>query len=200
MLKNDWETPWQELWRDFGVEPPAGALEGLLERWSEPQRCYHGLEHLRELLTLFGEFRLLALRPAEILAALFFHDAVYLPRRSDNEERSATLAGAVLGSAGVAPATIDRVERLILATRHHSPVNDPDAALLVDLDLAILGSSPERFARYEEQIRAEYSWVPFFLYRHKRRKVLRSFAARERIFTTPALHQRFEEAARRNLA
>jgi predicted metal-dependent HD superfamily phosphohydrolase len=50
------------------------------------------------------------------------------------------------------------VRDLILATRHDVSPPGGDAALLVDVDLAILGSPAERFDEYERQVRQEYSW------------------------------------------
>jgi predicted metal-dependent HD superfamily phosphohydrolase len=48
------------------------------------------------------------------------------------------------------------VRDLILATRHDVSPPAGDAALLVDVDLAILGSPVERFDEYEHQVRQEY--------------------------------------------
>jgi predicted metal-dependent HD superfamily phosphohydrolase len=74
-----------------------------------------------------------------------------------------------------------------MATRHDAPVHDEDAALLVDIDLAILGSPLQRFERYDEDIRKEYRWVPGFVYRRKRAEVLRQFLARQSLYhTAPA--------------
>jgi predicted metal-dependent HD superfamily phosphohydrolase len=71
--------------------------------------------------------------------------------------------------------------------------------LLVDIDLAILAADAPRFAEYEQQIRAEYRWVPSLIYRAKRRAVLQSFMERDVIYSTPVFRERLEAAARRNL-
>jgi predicted metal-dependent HD superfamily phosphohydrolase len=71
--------------------------------------------------------------------------------------------------------------------------------VVVDIDLSILGAPPETFDAYQEAIREEYSWVPGFLYRRKRKKILRSFLTRDRIFTTDFFFGRYEERARQNL-
>ena len=42
-------------------------------------------------------------------------------------------------------------------------------------------ADPARFDEYEDEIRAEYAWVPGPIFRSKRREVLRGFGARERI-------------------
>ncbi|MCB0087254.1 MAG: hypothetical protein KDE54_05020, partial [Caldilineaceae bacterium] len=97
-------------------------------------------------------------------------------------------------------ACIGRVKEHILATRHATPPQGQDQALLVDIDLAILGAESERFEEYEAQIRAEYSDVPSPLFRRKRRQILEGFLARSSIYATPELRQRFEERARQNIA
>lgn len=64
--------------------------------------------------------------------------------------------------------------------------------LLVDIDLSILGAPRARFDEYEAQVRAEYGWVPRFLFRTKRRDVLAGFLARHSIYNTPTLRESLE--------
>ncbi|UZT77366.1 hypothetical protein OF113_20400 [Ectopseudomonas chengduensis] len=97
-------------------------------------------------------------------------------------------------------ATLARVERLIMVTRHDATPSEPDEQLLVDIDLAILGATPERFAEYDAQVRAEYAWVPGFVYRMKRRSVLKAFLGRPCIYSTEHFNVRYEAQARSNLA
>ena len=75
-----------------------------------------------------------------------------------------------------------------------------DEQVLVDVDLAILGAAPARFAEYELQIREEYAHVPGFLFRMKRRAILKSFLDRLAIYSTPLLREQLESRARINLA
>ena len=84
--------------------------------------------------------------------AIWFHDVVYDTRAADNEERSAQLAQAWLGEVHAEPALIEAVSRLVLATKKHDPSLHADAALLVDVDLSILGQPQEQFWEYEAQI------------------------------------------------
>ncbi len=94
----------------------------------------------------------------------------------------------------------ERVYELVMATRHTSVPAAGDAQLLVDIDLSILGADAQRFAQYEQQIRAEYAFVPEELFRTKRKEVLQSFAARPRIYGTDHFHAALEARARVNLA
>jgi hypothetical protein len=47
------------------------------------------------------------------------------------------------------------VHQLIMATCHAALPTTPDQALLVDIDLSILGADSERFDEYEVQVRQE---------------------------------------------
>lgn len=188
-------------WREVGARSDGSlCLQALRAAWQEAQRHYHGLQHLSECLDLLRAYRTLALHPDELVLALWFHDAVYDPRAKDNEQRSADWATRALSEAGVDPGVVARIHALVLDTAHAAEPATDDARLLVDIDLAILGAAPARFAEYEKQVRAEYAWVPGFLYRHKRRQLLREFAKREPLYRTPALRERLEAQARINLA
>lgn len=181
--------------------PPSDLLAQLLDAWRKPQRHYHTLQHLEECLTLFDELRDQAQHPADIELALWFHDAVYDVRANDNEERSARWADEALYAAGLAPDSVHRIHGLIMATCHGAApaCATPDAALLTDIDLAILGAPEPRFAEYQRQIRAEYAWVAPEIYAVKRRAVLRGFLERGAVYATPVLHRRLERQARCNL-
>lgn len=188
------------MWRALGAEHCDEALrEQLIARYDAPTRHYHTTQHLAELFELWPLVEAEAQHPAEVALAIWFHDAVYDATRADNEERSAALATDAMRDAGVPIEVRDRVERLILITRHESVPRDTDERILVDLDLAILGANHERFEEYERQVRAEYAFVPDVLFRRGRSAVLAGFAGRERIYLTPALHERLEEAARANI-
>ena len=69
----------------------------------------------------------------------------------------------------------------------------------LDADLAILGASPERYARYAADIRKEYAWVPEPEYRAGRAAVLNRFLALPRIYHAEPLFAEGEERARVNL-
>lgn len=171
----------------------------LVARYSEPHRHYHVASHIATCLALFDEVRSAVSDPVSLELALWFHDAIYQPRASDNEERSADLAVAALHACDAESARADRVKALILTTKRHEPTTTADAPWMLDIDLAVLGSSPEAFAAYDEGIRMEYSWMDPAEYRAKRADVLAAFLAKPRIYHTSTFHDRFEQTARRNL-
>ena len=194
-------TRFHRLWKSIDAHgDPALVANDLLARWSEPWRHYHTTGHLHACLAQLDAHRALAHEPDVVELALWFHDAVYDPRASDNEAQSARLAADTLRAAGLPEATVAKVESLILATRTHETDGDPDTALLLDIDLAILGSPPDTYQAYASAIRREYAWVPEPDYRAKRAAVLARFLHRPRLFLTEPFFARHEAPARANLA
>ncbi len=153
-----------------------------LIHYLEAGRAYHNAAHVRAMLDALESRGVLT--PALALA-VWGHDLIYDARAGDNEERSASTFDGWLASQH-APADLRKeIHALILATKHAAPPATRAEALLVDADLAILGASAADFAAYDAAIRQEYAHVPALLYRMGRKKVLRGFLNRERIYTTP---------------
>ena len=191
---------WQSLMGRLGFAGHRDVYDDLLAAYSERHRCYHTGAHIADCLQRLDEAAGLAHSVDNVELALWFHDAVYAPRRQDNERRSADWAVAFLERAGAEDDRRARVRDHIVATEHATTAPaDPDSALVVDIDLAILGSPPEAYRVFETDIRREYRWVPAPLYRRKRREVLNGFLARPRIYATDHFRDRCEAPARDNL-
>ncbi|MCK6487963.1 MAG: N-methyl-D-aspartate receptor NMDAR2C subunit [Planctomycetes bacterium] len=186
---------WPVVWRRLGASLTPD-VSGLLQRWAEPHRRYHTTAHLAHCLATYDRN---PLRDARVELVLWFHDAIYEPRASDNEERSAELARTVAVASGLTSETIDVVVGCILATRHREPPADAAQALTLDVDLAILGETRLRFDRYDAAIRAEYAWVPEETYRRERGRILAGFARRDDLFTTSWFRRRYGRPAQANL-
>lgn len=153
-----------------------------LPYYAEAHRAYHNAEHVWAVLHALDSRRVLT----PVLAlAIWGHDLIYDPRKHDNEQQSADVFDGWLAEQG-APADLRaKIHALILATRHAAPAATRAEALLIDADLSILGADAATFAAYNAAIRREYGHVPGLLYRVGRKKILRGFLDRERIFTTP---------------
>lgn len=180
----DFAISWQRTWSDLGVRAPVDLLKSLINAYQEPQRHYHSLQHLSECLALFESVRQFAQYPGEVALALWFHDAIYDVKGKNNELKSAQWAANVLREANAAQVVVERVYDLIMATKHDALVAEPDQQLIVDIDLAILGASPERFAQYDAQVRAEYRWVPGFFISCSVKRCLIDFCKKS-LFTAP---------------
>ncbi|MBS2015229.1 MAG: hypothetical protein JST00_20235 [Deltaproteobacteria bacterium] len=195
------EVRFAELWARLGAR---GSHRETLRRirmaYGEGHRAYHTARHVSECLRLLDdpEVRRRSGGRVEVEAALWWHDLVYDPRSTDNEERSAEDAIATLAGIGVSEVVVDRVAAYVLATKTHAS-DDPGGALVIDVDLSILGESPATFARFERDIRREYAWVPPAAYAAGRATVLRRFLEREHIYATPLFRDRYEARARANI-
>jgi predicted metal-dependent HD superfamily phosphohydrolase len=175
-------------------------IEQLRQRYREPQRHYHTLEHIDELLALLTAAGAHARRPERIEWAIWFHDAVYDPTRSDNEAKSADLARELL-QGQLEPAEIEAIAAMVLSTADHQwRDGQPDSALFLDLDLSILGAAPARYDAYLAQVRAEYAFVPESTFRARRDALLRRWQARERLYFSDFGYARFESQARLNMS
>ncbi|MER7830262.1 hypothetical protein [Streptomyces sp. NPDC095602] len=182
--------------------PPAERYaDDLLRRWAEPQRRYHTTDHLLAVLRRVDELADHAGDLAAVRLAAWFHDAVYLPDRDTNEERSARLAERALPELGVGPDRTAEVARLVRLTVTHDPApGDRDGEVLCDADLAVLAGGPQAYAAYAAAVREEYGFVPEDAFREGRAAVLRQLLALPRLFRTPYGAAHWEPAARRNLA
>ncbi|MFJ4282727.1 hypothetical protein [Streptomyces massasporeus] len=183
-----------------GGPDPAPYADALLTRWQEPQRRYHTVEHLTAVLDRVDELERYARDPDVVRLAAWFHDAVYLPDRSENEERSARLAERALAEAGVPDEKTAEVARLVRLTVTHDPSDDdPDGQVLCDADLAILASPPSAYAAYTTAVREEYHFVPSDAFREGRATILRQLLDLPHLFRTPHGATHWEATARYNL-
>jgi predicted metal-dependent HD superfamily phosphohydrolase len=176
------------------------ALDNLLGHHREPHRRYHGVAHvlavLRAIDTIAPTWKVDDL--VAVRLAAWFHDAVYDPRRTDNEECSALLAERVLAELGVPEIRLAAVGRLVRSTAGHVG-EDADEAMLADADLAVLGAEPAVYQAYVVGVRAEYAHLDDATWRAGRSAVLGSFLERDIIYVTPAMRPH-EPRARANLA
>jgi predicted metal-dependent HD superfamily phosphohydrolase len=183
-----------------GGPDPLPYADALLRRWQEPQRHYHTLTHLTAVLDRIDVLEEYADDPDVVRLAAWFHDAVYLPERSENEERSARLAERALPEAGVSAEKTAEVARLVRLTVTHDPADDDrDGQVLCDADLAVLAASPSSYAAYTAAVREEYHFVPNEAFREGRADVLRQLLALPRLFRTPYGQEHWEATARYNM-
>ncbi|WP_046778695.1 hypothetical protein [Streptomyces yangpuensis] len=180
---------------------PAPYADRLLTAWAEPQRRYHTTAHLADVLARIDVLAPHAADPAAVRLAAWFHDAVYRPDRSENEERSAALAERALPELGIDAARTAEVARLVRLTVTHDPApGDTDGEVLCDADLAVLAGTPQEYAAYAAAVRDEYGFVPDDAFRTGRAAVLRQLLDLPRLFRTPYGTAHWEAPARANLA
>lgn len=195
---------WASIVHGSRVDAARGAalVESVLARHREPHRRYHTVAHVASVLRVIEdllEHVHVPSRPVLEVAALF-HDAVYDPRASDNEARSAAWAVQVVDELGWSADDVGTVRRLVLATAGHEvDPGDVAGAVLLDADLSVLGADAVGYAAYVAGVRAEYAHVDDDAWRIGRAAVLRSFLEREHIFTSVPMRAAREPQARANL-
>lgn len=171
----------------------------LLEAWAAPERGYHDLLHLREVLDRLDELAAadVSFDALPVQLAGWFHDAVY-DGESAPEERSAELAHAVLAELGHGDLASEVARLVLLTVAHRTSPEDLNGAALIDADLAILASAPQRYASYVAGVRREYAHVSDREFATGRLTVLEALAAGP-LFLTDHGQRAWAPAARANL-
>lgn len=172
------------------------------QSYQSPGRFYHSWDHA---LACVEALRTIPCESGQVtFLALLFHDAVYVAGRKDNESLSADLAVAILRQhSKLGEAALSEIHAIILATRDHKApsATSHDLKAALDIDMSILGSSPEDYARYASAVRQE--WCPSVTSDQKftagRITFLKGVLAEPRIFNLPEAVERWEAAARSNL-
>lgn len=186
-----------QRWRALAGEGADALGEALIRAWDEPQRVYHGLSHLIWLLEE-ADRRVAFIRDRDFVRyAIWFHDAVYQPGEPDNEKLSADWARTALAHK---PALAERVGRVIEMTKNHAEgAADGDAALFLDMDIAILGAPWEAYCAYAAGIRAEYPHIVDPAFAGGRGAFLAKQLEHTRTFRTEVYENELGEMARANM-
>lgn len=192
------EKSWFELHHHYHFSEPQKIFNKLIAAYSENQRAYHTLLHLYECIVLVDSIRADLNDAHAVALALWFHDAVYDPQAKDNELKSAELFEQYLAQ-DLSADDVQKIKRWIVATQKHEETDERDLQFLLDIDLAILAASPERFAEYEQQVQQEYAWVDPDVYSIKRKEVLTHFYQAEPLYQTEYFQHSFEQRAKMNL-
>jgi predicted metal-dependent HD superfamily phosphohydrolase len=180
----------------------------LIQRWQEPDRHFHNLKHLVDVLARVDELAEETHHPDTVRLAAWYHGAVFSSTPSkaysrsggEDEAASAELAREELGALGVPARTLDRIAELILnLKRHEIKSRDIDCLALSDADLAVLAADPQHYQAYRKAVRAEYAHLPKRHYVEGRRNIVGKLLARRHLFVSP-MGSQWEDAARENLS
>ena len=180
------------LWQDIAV------------RYNETQRAYHSLQHIQQLFSQFEQINHHLNEPHLIALALYYHDVIYDPRRSDNELKSAEYAIEAL-RCYLSEDQCQPIYALIMMTATHQmdtlahEDKISDAAYLLDMDLSILGAPWSEYDQYAQAVRQEYVHVAKENYRVGRIAVLEKLLAHSSLYLTAYYHKRLEKQARKNI-
>lgn len=194
---------------NYAIEPVALKVlwQDIAVRYNEPQRAYHSLQHIQQLFGQFKRIEQYFYEPHIIALALYYHDVIYEPTRSDNELKSAEYAVESLSSY-LSAEQCQHIYALIMMTASHQiddmdkdsdKAKESDAAYLLDMDLSILGATWSEYERYAQTVRQEYAHISNADYRNGRIAVLKGLLAHPTLYLTDHYHSRLEEQARENI-
>ncbi|WP_027001030.1 adenylyltransferase/cytidyltransferase family protein [Eisenibacter elegans] len=177
----------QAVFESFGLFD----YQPLAARWQEAHRYYHNEAHLQQLLERIEGARLTQQLSddayASLIMAAYFHDAVYEPRRQDNEVLSALLFEQM-----TAPHPLrEDIKTIILDTATHQSSNELSAQFSAwDMEIVSQGSLDELLA-WERGIFKEYQFLEYSLYKQLRLQLL---ARWEQEFPANAANLQFLQA------
>lgn len=204
-----WHSLCQRLEAFFASERLINSTyDDLIKAYTEEGRHYHNLDHINDGLDKLDEVRDLGLTsdPDGIEVAWWFHDAVYDTTSHVNEEASAAVANNILKSLGFSDKLLAhiglrmQVVELILATKHDLLPGTEDGRLIVDIDLASLGTSQEIFDQNTANIRKEYAHVSDEDFIRGIAQFFRKFLeGRPSIYLTEHFRKIYETQAQENL-
>ncbi|MEO0895527.1 MAG: hypothetical protein AAFY71_03835 [Bacteroidota bacterium] len=193
---------WQNLCEGFSLPEPVGneTFQRLKTHYDEKHRAYHNLHHIQDLFKKMDRDRELLQQPLRVALAIWFHDIIYKPYKSNNEVASAELFQKWMTPHLSDNSLVDQVSAYIVSTAKHIPELDhKDLTWFLDADLSILGAHQTRYLQYTKEIRKEYSLYPSFMYNRGRKAILKSMLARKNLFYTDLFQDRYEARARENI-
>jgi predicted metal-dependent HD superfamily phosphohydrolase len=188
-----------QLAAQLGVDP--GQFAVLDSCYSGPHRHYHGWRHIDECLRQLDLVADKLDDSASVEAAIWYHDAVWLPGSSCNEAESAELAWRALLPGN--PQRAEKVRDFIRETDYSRPGSlvDRDLDYLKDIDFSPFGKPFEQFWDDVERLQREREHAPEHL--RDNGGVLRFYQAildgRVVLFRTEEFAARFQHQAQENV-
>ncbi len=175
-------------------------IQGL---YFQNENFYHHRLHIVSCLNDFYKIRNLSNNPDAVERAIIFHDIVYVPWDSDNEEKSAELADKYLSNLWYDANFIAQVKHLIMMTKHDKQPQTMDEKIIIDIDLAILWKNKSFYDRYISNIRDEFKRnIPKLTnekFNQWRLIFLEDFSNRENIYNTTYFQEKYWNQASENL-
>lgn len=167
-------------------------------RYSEPNRHYHGWNHVVHCLQEFDRVPTQMDFPDAVEMAIWFHDVVFTANAADNEKLSADLFSQ-FSKKWFSNPFIKKVRQLILITEHKRPPDEGDESYIVDIDFSSFGMPWPDYLLDTLNVRKEQWHKPDAVFYPAHARFLNMLLSRPRIFNTHFFHEHYEEIARRNI-
>ena len=194
----------QQLWRrcllDQAIDNSAAIHQYLIDAYSEPQRVYHTLHHIRQCLSQFDKISPQLQNSDALELAIWFHDVIYQPGAADNEQLSADLF-MEMTSGLFEEALRSTVSQHIMATLHRGADTDnADTKYMVDIDLSSFGLPWPEFLRDSNYLREEMGRLSDEVFYQKQFDFQRNLLDQPKFFKSDFFYDNYENQARKNLA
>jgi predicted metal-dependent HD superfamily phosphohydrolase len=159
----------QEILDKWGIKIDYNMI---LSMWNESHRYYHTQNHLLDLIEQINEKRnqLPQKDYEKLIITALFHDIVYDPTRSDNEEKSAQFL--MESVSDKENSDILEIKQMILDTKSHNPETEL-SKMFCEMDMSIVEGDFEKLLDWEKGISQEFK-VFGPLYKEGRLKFLES--------------------------
>ena len=201
MAPNKLAERFHETWDrcSDGVSDPSPVWRVLQYRYAEPHRYYHTLGHIAQCLNELDSARGMIKKFDATELAIWFHDVIYVYGAKDNEELSA-VAFHEFADGNMAPELVDRVDELIIATKHTGAALDKGAAFMVDIDLSGFGLPWDGYLADSDALRLEAPEVSDEQYYAGKLRFLGGLQGWDSLFQTDHFRGRLEARAQTNIA
>lgn len=198
------ELKWIELLSKYNIIKTQSLkyFSEISDKYSNENRQYHNLEHISEMIDFIESCKDKIHNIDNVLFAVWFHDYVYNPHKTNNEELSAEAAKKFLKEINYNRDNYKTVYKMILRTANHSEFKDKDTSdlqIFLDSDIFILASDENKYSDYAAKIRKEYSYICETRYNQGRIKVLEKFMKCSKIFHFPEHQVKYDNIARQNI-
>ncbi|MDD5456639.1 MAG: dephospho-CoA kinase [Candidatus Margulisbacteria bacterium] len=170
-----------------------------------PERGYHTIMHVMEMLCWFHQIKDKLEHPLEVYLAIIFHDIIYDAALKDNEEQSAELAKKLITKHVMnEDINVDLIVRLIqLSAKHLEDLKDltNDEKIFLDMDMGIFAAPKKRLLTCEGGVYKEYGKIyPLEAYIKGRSMFLNSLLLPEKsIFRSELFKEKYEDLAKANI-
>lgn len=131
-------------------------INTILAMWNESHRHYHNLDHLNDLISQINSFKnesnISSKEYEKLLITSLFHDIIYDPMKSDNEEKSAEF---FINCCENKTSDIFEIQKAILETKtHESSIGL--STLFNRFDMNIVDRDFDQLLKWEEGIHEEF--------------------------------------------
>jgi len=151
----------------------------IVDKWNEPHRFYHNVEHLNFLIEQIDILhRINSISKIEfnkLIIAAYFHDIVYDPKLNNNEEESVKIfLEECEDNDSLNEHSKKEICKIIMDTKYRIEPKDKLSKIFWEMDNSVLTFPINKLIEVEHKIFQEYQWVDYRKYRLGRIQFLES--------------------------